>query len=321
LGFPGSRVRNKHMTTLVENLSLTSVGRKLDTSEAAFGELRDSSPLLRDAEALRERMEEDGYLYVPGFFRREDVFAARSVMVQRLAQQDLLRPGTDPMEAIIREGAETAFRPDLTEENAPLQKLLYHGRIIEFYRDLFGEPVRHYDFTWLRAMSPGKGTQPHCDIVYMGRGTREKLRTAWVPLGDVSFQLGGLMILEGSSRKHERLRAYLERDVDTYCANGRHAAEIESGAKSWEWNGSLSRDPASLREKLGGRWLTAEFRAGDLLTFSMHTVHASLDNATPDRIRFSSDSRYQPVSLPADERWIGEKPVGHGLAGKRGRIC
>jgi hypothetical protein len=24
---------------------------------------------------------------------------------------------------------------------------------------------------------------------------------------------------------------------------------------------------------------------------------------------------------PADHRWIGEQPIGHALAGKRGRIC
>jgi hypothetical protein len=66
--------------------------------------------------------------------------------------------------------------------------------------------------------------------------------------------------------------------------------------------------------------LTTSFRAGDVLTFSMHTVHASLDN--PSRhIRLSSDSRYQPASRPADERWIGENPVAHSRAGKRGRIC
>ena len=62
------------------------------------------------------------------------------------------------------------------------------------------------------------------------------------------------------------------------------------------------------------------FRAGDLLTFPMHTVHASLDNPT-ELIRLSSDSRYQPASEPADERWVGEKPIGHSLAGKHGRIC
>jgi ectoine hydroxylase-related dioxygenase (phytanoyl-CoA dioxygenase family) len=293
----------------------------LDTSEEAFGELRDSAYLVGDAEALRARMQEDGYLFVRGLLKREDVMAARKVIVERLAAEGLLQPGTDPMEAIIRPGGESTFRADLTKDNPPLDRLLYTGPIMEFYREFFGEPVLHFDFTWLRAMSPGKGTCPHCDVVYMGRGTREKLLTGWTPLGDAPMRLGGLMILEGSHLKHDILRHYLERDVDTYCTNGRHAPDIEAGKKNWEWDGGLTKNPASLRQKLGGRWLTADFETGDFLTFTMHTVHGSTDNPSEDRMRFSSDSRYQPASLPADERWVGENPIAHGLAGKRGRIC
>ena len=85
--------------------------------------------------------------------------------------------------------------------------------------------------------------------------------------------------------------------------------------------GWLSRTPAKLRERLGGRWLTTpEYRAGDLLLFTMFTVHASLDNHSR-HIRLSSDTRYQLASDPVDERWIGPNPIGHGPAGKRGMIC
>ena len=306
---------------LVENFPVLSSGRQLDTSEAAFGELRDSSYLVGDAEALRMRMQEDGYLFMRGFFKRDDVLSARKVIVDRLAAEGKLEPGTDPMEAIIKTGGDSYFRPDLTKDNEPLMELLYTGQLMEFYSEYFGEPILHYDFTWLRAMAPGRGTKPHCDVVYMGRGTREKLLTAWVPLGDAPLKLGGLMVLEGSHLKHDILRRYLERDVDSYCTNGRHAEQIEAGKKQWEWDGTLTKDPASLQKKLGGRWLTTDFEAGDLLTFTMHTVHASTDNQSGNRMRFSSDSRYQPASLPADDRWIGEKPVGHSRAGKRGRIC
>ena len=52
----------------------------------------------------------------------------------------------------------------------------------------------------------------------------------------------------------------------------------------------------------------------------MFTVHAGLDNRS-DRVRLSSDSRYQPASKPADERWIGPNPIAHGAAGRRGKIC
>ena len=63
----------------------------------------------------------------------------------------------------------------------------------------------------------------------MGRGTRDKLMTAWVPIGDVPLHIGGLMILEGSHLKHERLASYLNRDVDAYCANNPNAEKVEAG--------------------------------------------------------------------------------------------
>jgi hypothetical protein len=309
------------MTTLIpSSFKPRAQGRDLDTSEASFGQLVSSAGLVGDTEALHERLEADGYLYLPGLLDREDVLAARRHAVGVLAADGCLQPDTDPMDAIAREGLNMAFRPDLAEGNEALMRYLYTGSMIDFYRTVFGEDVLHFDFTWFRAVAPGRGTRPHCDIVYMGRGEREKLMTAWVPTGDVPIEVGGLMILEGSHRQHERLRHYLERDVDTYCTNGPFAAQIEAGEKQWEWDGSLAADPVSLREKLGGRWLTASFRAGDVLTFRVDTVHASLDN--PSRhIRLSSDSRYQPASRPADDRWMGENPVGHSSAGKRGRIC
>jgi len=49
-------------------------------------------------------------------------------------------------------------------------------------------------------------------------------------------------------------------------------------------------------------------------------IHASLDNQT-NRFRLSSDSRYQLASEPADERWIGDKPPGHGPHVSKGVIC
>jgi len=308
------------MVTLSPSFLPRSQGVALDPNPESFGELECSASLLADPGALRRRMEENGYLFLRAFFAREDVLAARRTVVGRMDAKGWLEPGTDPMDGVLRQGVNPKLAPELGENNAELIRLLYTGRIMEFYRSLFGEEVLHFDFTWFRTVGAGFGTRPHCDVVYMGRGTRDRLYTAWVPIGDVPIKLGGLMLLEGSHRQQERLRNYLKRDVDAYCTNGRHAQEIESGKKIWDWDGSLSKDPASLRARLGGRWLTTNFQAGDLLTFPMHMIHASLDNPT-GRVRRSSDSRYQPASQPADERWVGENPIGHSLAGKRGRIC
>jgi hypothetical protein len=306
-----------HGTTDATLLGLTSSGHALDTSPDSFGELRASTDLADDPAALRERMGEDGYLYLPGYLDRDRVLDARAAVCERLAALGHLAPGTPPLEAVARPGATVKFAPEVARDNRPLRELLYTGRMMDFYRAFFGEDVRHFDFTWLRAVAPGKGTAPHGDSVFMNRGT-SNLYTAWVPLGDIDYDQGGLIVLERSHQLDDIKATYGRRDVDAYCENEADAAEYASGEK-W-WSGQLSDNPVELRAQLRRRWLTTEFRAGDLLTFTIYTLHASLDNRS-DRIRISSDSRYQPASEPADERWVGERPIGHGPAAKRGLIC
>jgi hypothetical protein len=133
--------------------------------------------------------------------------------------------------------------------------------------------------------------------------------------------MGGLMVLEGTRNHESRLQSYFNKDVDSYCVNGLHAQDIQAGKRWWgAFDGALSKDPPAMLRKFGGRWLTTGFSAGDVLIFSIYTVHASLDNHSK-HIRLSSDSRYQLAAEPVDQRWMGENPAGHGLAGKKGRVC
>ncbi len=298
---------------------LTARGHEMDLSEKCFGELRNSEDISDDVEALRERMQEDGYLYLPGYLDRDEVLEARSHMTGILAQEGYLDPNFPPMEAVVKKGEGVRLRSEFAAPGTPLHKLLYSGRMIEFYTRFLGGAVRHFDYTWVRAIEPEISTPPHTDIVYMGRGTKQ-LYTAWTPIGDISYELGGLMILENSHRNKRIKETYGQKDVDAYCTNHADASLIESGKKQWQWNGYLTDNPVSLREKLGGRWLTTEFRAGDFVTFGMFAIHASTENHT-QCYRLSSDSRYQLASEPVDDRWIGDNPIAHGVAGKRGRIC
>jgi len=168
-------------------------------------------------------------------------------------------------------------------------------------------------------LSRGQGTPPHCDLVYMGRGTHQLL-TAWIPYGEVPLEVGGLMVLERSHTQAARIRNYLEVDVDLYCENRPRETEKVKAKGGWSHPGYLTTNPVTLRQKLGGRWLTTEWRPGDLLTFKMTLVHGSLDNQT-DTVRLSSDTRYQRASQPIDPRWIGANPPGHGPRAKQGLIC
>lgn len=289
--------------------ALTALGFELDLSPNSFGELRSSADVLGNVEELRRRQSEDGYLYIPGFFDRDLIASARAEFIRRLHEHGGLHPDHPPEAAVAREDAPYLART-IAQDNAAIRDVVFSSRLLNFYKGLFGGEVRHYDHIWVRAVKPGPGTAPHCDLVYMGRGTHE-VRTAWIPYGDVSLELGGLMILEKSHQQAERLRNYLNGDVDTFCEN-RGPYKHKSG-----W---LSNNPVSLREKLGGRWLTAEFRMGDLLTFGMKTIHASLDNHS-NAYRLSTDTRYQLASEPIDERWVGPDTVEYAEKNRIGKIC
>lgn len=289
---------------VVDSLRPAARGRRLEN----IGWLRESDP----ADDLRGRLEADGYLFVRGLLDRSQVEAGRREL---LAQPEL--------------------RQDYPMRSALLRSIIQGPRIMAFFAGLFGAPARSYDFIWLRHQPPSYGILPHCDTVFMGRGTPDVL-TAWIPFGDIAVRGGGLMILEHSHiASRERLDDYLRQDVDSYCENGPNAHAVRTGAMRWEhwrdyaqrkdWNGEITDDPHALADDWGGRWLTApEYRMGDVLIFTMRTVHAGTDNET-DPLRLSTDSRYQRADRPIDERWVrgehGEDPIGHGLAAKQGRIC
>jgi Phytanoyl-CoA dioxygenase (PhyH) len=309
-------------------------GRRL--SEDAFGWLRTSAELIGDPAALRARLDEDGYLFVPGALDRETVRAGRLDLLGRVEEQGALDPAHPLEDGVLRPDAgDLGLWQSYASSSEVLLATLRGEAMMRLFAALLDGEVRSYDFTWLRYQPPSHGIPPHCDIVFMGRGTPDVL-TCWTPFGDIPVGGGGLMILEDSHRRSAvHLADYLRQDVDSYCLNGPNADAVRDGAMKWEhwdrptagrdWGGEIAADAVALREAWGGRWLTApEFRMGDVLIFTMRTVHAGTDNETR-RLRLSTDSRYQRADAPVDERWVvgpnGEPPVGHGLASKIPKIC
>ena len=300
--------------------SLMSLGHPLDLSPDCFGWFVDSTPLLDNPPALRERFAEDGYVFLAGALDGQLVDQSRERMLEQLHELGMLAPAAPITDGIARTPWQPQSVHKLIHTNEPLRRLLYSGRMLEIHQLLAGSPIRHFDFTWIRAIGPGRGTAPHADAVYMNRGTR-RLVTAWTPLMEIPLHIGGLMVMPGSHRI-QRLRKYFAYDVDSYCENRPdRAAEDVHGWVGPLGDGKLTENPALLQKGIGLPWLTAEtYRPGDLLIFSLQTLHASLDN-TSNRVRLSTDSRYQPADEPADPRWIGPNPTGHSVENRRAMIC
>ena len=290
-------------------IKLTCNAREIDTSPDYFGWLCDSTSLLEDDIALRERMQHDGYLYLPGFLDPSDIQIARQVICEILADDGKLDPMFDRNQAIAIPGSDMRLRMDISNQTgaqAFLDRILSSDRIMNFYERLLGGPAKHYKCMWLRTMTKKNGAAPHCDIVFFGRGTRQ-LYTAWIPLGDIPLNLGGLFLFEGS-HKNEHLRStYCAMDIDVVCTNKENKPQMN--VAGYPGTGTLSMDTAKLQQDLNCRLLTApEYKIGDLLTFTAYTVHGSFNNMTPE-IRLSVDSRFQLEREPVDERYLGNMPL------------
>lgn len=296
---------------------LKAGGKALNLSPEKFGFLAEYRGDPFDGEQVQRFFDEHGYVFIRGFFDREDILEVRREIAEKLLNEGALDPAFPTIDCMAKSGLQMAFRPDISNASETLQNLIYSDQVMDFYGSFFGNEVRHYDFTWLRVVAPGFGTYPHCDIVYMGRGT-DNIRTMWVPYGDVPLEVGGLLILEGSHRLSEVHSTYGRLDVDAVCENKPGMNQV--AAEGFVQTGAIEEDFLVLQERFGGRWLTADFRMGDLLTFGMRTIHGSLDNGS-SQIRISSDSRYQLASDPVDPRWVGENPPAHGSTSKRPLIC
>lgn len=165
----------------------------------------------------------------------------------------------------------------------------------DFFDRYFDEPSLTFDYKWLRAVGHNAGTAAHYDFVYMGRGS-ERLHTIWTPFGKLTPEQGTLAMLVGSHNlpAFEKLRqTYGKSDVDRDKTAGHFTTDL-----------------LKISETYGGQWQTTTFEPGDVILFGMHAMHASTTNTT-NRWRISCDTRFQPAADPVDERWIGDKPIGH----------
>lgn len=265
-------------------------------------ELRDSNDIKDNIEALRVRLQEDGYLLLRGFHNREQVLQARAEFLDELDRTGRLDSNYPVADAVIssenRGGLWGKTGAELQELFPTFVELVNGEHVMHFFEQLLGGTSMTYDYKWPRAVARGGNTGAHYDVVYMGRGTKN-VYTMWTPLGDTSYELGTLAMLLGSQHFDRIRKTYGEMDVDR-----------DNVATGW-----FTEDPIEIVDQYGGKWATTEFQAGDVIIFGMFMMHASLNNET-NHYRLSADTRYQLASEPVDERWVGKKPKGHYAWGK-----
>jgi hypothetical protein len=260
-------------------------GRRISVEATAFGRLEPVSDHADTAE-VRTRLGTDGCVLLRAFFPAAKIAAAARAVRDHLAAPD-------------ETGVRRNKRVLTALADAPAVRALRHDtQVLDWFSAVFGEPARSFDHTWVRAVPPGDGTAPHCDLPYMARGT-DRLLTMWLPLTPVTLADGPLAILAGS-HQHPTIQDYCRIDADRLprrlLPRFRHGRRVPEA--------KFSRNADGCRRELGGRWLTSTFEPGDAVVFSARTLHCSLDN-TGHSSRLSLDTRYQPSAALCDPRWSG----------------
>ena len=244
----------------------------------------DSTPLLGNAAALRERMDRDGFFYFRHLLPRETVLDLRRQILLICQKYGWLAPGAplmdgiadpsvDQMEPFCGVGVTQDAYADVYRLEA-FHRLAQQAAIIGVMEQLTGETVLAHPRHIARLMFPTKynaPTPPHQDHLHI-QGSKTVF-TCWMPLGDCPEALGGLQVMRGS---HKVGMLPLREDPG---AGGR----------------------AVVIDGLQQEWRHGDFEAGDALIFHSLTVHRSVPNTFKDHLRLSVDYRYQPISLPITE--------------------
>jgi ectoine hydroxylase-related dioxygenase (phytanoyl-CoA dioxygenase family) len=245
----------------------------------------DATPLLADPVALQAQMDRDGFFYFKGLFPQEDVLDLRRQILTICQKHGWLAPDAPLMDGLASPAAEDiqpwcgvgvtqAAYADVYKLEA-FHRLAQHANILSVMKLLLGETVLPHPRHIARLMFPVKAnapTPPHQDHIFI-QGSKTAY-TCWLPLGDVSQALGGLQVARGSHQ---------------YGLLPVRAAEGAGGR-------------TVILDGLEPHWMRGDFTAGDVLIFHSLTVHRSVPNTLPGRLRLSVDYRYQGVSLPIEYR-------------------
>ena len=156
-----------------------------------FRPFRNSADAIGNGDALRERMEADGYLFIKGLIPPGDVAALRARTLGIAAEAGWLLPGSDPEQSIADparacvdpEPAYLAVYKPMYRLEA-LHDIAHHPAVLGVLEAMAGGPMLPHPRLILRNVFPQRPdytTPAHQDFPHI-QGTPETF-SVWVPLG------------------------------------------------------------------------------------------------------------------------------------------
>ncbi|KAI1082834.1 hypothetical protein F5B20DRAFT_530589 [Whalleya microplaca] len=288
-------------------------------------------------EELRQRYESDGYLFLRGLLPREDVLKAREAYFNLLAPSGVLAPNTLPVEGIFDDQKDKLDYPGIgagsTDANGRPRGGLFVDLALKahsepWYKDEFckhpalqsfisklqgwGDNTLILTRSLLRNNTPhNKAIGVHYDQIFLRHGEDTSV-TAWVPMGDVALDGGGLIYLENGHTLGQEIE-------QNFYDKAREAGMTEEESKNafnknMMGGGLLADGSKEFAEEHGRRWLVTDYQAGDVVLHTPYTIHASTINKDPKNvIRLGTDLRFVNSSRPYDTRWTKVYSFGDGV--------
>lgn len=254
---------------------------------------------------LYQRYLRDGYLYLKNLLPRKDVLAAREAYFSSLAPTGVIEPGTAHVEGIFNTSAKPSDYPGIgagaldspkdgqkslreqfieaaiqahTEpwycgsEKGGITGFCNHEGVRDFVAKMtgWGNDTLTVRRTLLRNNTPGNpAIGVHYDQLFMRHGEPTAV-TAWVPMGDIRIEGGGLIYLEGGDTLGQQMEGDFTRKAketgmtDEETRNAFNANMMKTGF--------LSEAPRDFARSNGSKWLVSDYEAGDVVLHRPHMV-------------------------------------------------
>ena len=258
-----------------------------------LAEMIDSTGLLEDPARLRERMQENGYLFLPRLVDADRAAAVKREIMAILRERFIIEEdgSPDPMWSGGPQPTEAEYMAlyDRIVRLESFRGLAESPEVLALLEAVCAGPVQVWEQQLIRLVYPdpeaeaAQGIGAHQDGDPKLGYKAGRFYTCWISLMEIDAAVGGLAVAPGSHR----------------LGLLQSAGTVASSTKQQGSNAGYGLDPSKLS------WATGDFVPGSAVIFHCRTAHRGLPNRS-GRIRLSCDFRYQPIKDTAS--WLAHTP-------------